>query len=382
MKNIVRNLTLLSCVGSSAFAAPFLAIGDNAELFATAQAIAAYNDNILLAQDGDEIDDTILTFKPGFDLQFGKDSLIKGNLIGTATLTSYTDNDELNSQLLAIGGNSTYDNGTLQLSANASFTELDQPTIDIVPTVGKLVERHVAAAGVNGELEFSEKISGGAGVSFNKVDFKDPAYTEQEDYTVPVNVYYELTPKVDLSAGVRYTRTELATPNSQGADKFDAFYYNVGARGSFTPKLSGGFSVGYNTRNANEGEDDGDSIGSDASLTYAYSDKTQFTLGLGRNFNNSSSGGDSYENSQITLGATSAITIDWTLNASITYRQLDYQVGGRTDDYIEGTVGASYIINEHLTAGISYLYRDNSSDAGAGAEFQNNLVSVSLSARY
>jgi hypothetical protein len=140
--------------------------------------------------------------------------------------------------------------------------------------------------------------------------------------------------------------------------------------------------VGYNTRSANVGPDDDGGIGADAGLAYAYSDKTSLTLALSRNFSNSSAGGASYENSQITLGATSAITVDWRLNASITYRQLDYQLTDQTDEFIEASVGASYIINNYLTAGLTYTYRDKSSDLGAPAEFENNVVSLSLSARY
>lgn len=382
MKNIVRNLTALSCVASSAFAAPFLAIGDNAELFAIADLKAAYNDNILLAAPGPfEDEDTVVTFVPGFDLVYGKDSLLKGNLVGTATLTSYSDNSELNNQLLAIAANSSYESASLSLNAFASFKELDQATVDVLPgAFGRLIERHIASVGINGEYAFSEKISLGSGVSYNHVDYKEVGYTEQEDYTVPVNIYYELTPKVDLSAGIRYVNTELDT-----GIEYDAFYYNVGARGSFTPKLSGSFSVGYNTRDASGpgAVDDDGSIGADASLAYAYSDKTQFTLSLARNYTNSASGGASYENTQVTLGASNAITVDWRLNASITYRTLDYQnvTPSRTDDYIEGSVGATYIINSHLSASLSYLYRENSSDV-AGSEFTNNVVSLSLSARY
>ena len=377
MKHIVRNLTLLSCVGSSAFAAPFLAIGDNAELFATADARVAYNDNILLAASGVEKEDTVFTFVPGFDLEFGKDSQLKGSVLGTATLTSYADNKELNNQLLGILGNSTYDNGSLKLAANLGFQELDQPTVDVIPTAGKLVERHLGTAGVNAELAFTQKISGGLGVSYTHTDYKDPGYTESQDYTVPVNIYYELTPKVDLSAGVRYTYSDL-----DNGYEYNAYYYNVGARGAFTPKLSGSFSVGYNTRTVNIGPDDDGSIGADASLAYAYSDKTQFSLALSRNFSNATSGGSSYENSELTLGASSAVTVDWRLNAALTYRMLDYQTFSRTDDYYEASVGATYIINSHLSTSLSYLYRDNTSDAGAAAEFSNNVVSLSISARY
>ncbi len=376
MKNLVRNLSVLGCVGSSAIASPFLAIGDSAELFLTADTSVAYNDNILLGASGTEREDTILTFIPGFDLQFGKNSQLKGNVIGTATLTSYSDNNNFNNQLLGIGSKATYQSGGVSLGANLSFNELDQPTIDVVPA-GQLVERQVTNAGVNGEVEISEKISLGSGFAYSQTDYVTPGFTDSEEYSVPVNAYYELTPKVDLSAGIRYTNTQLdtAAPN-----EFENFYYNVGARGAFTPKLSGAFSVGYNYRTANAGPDDGGSPGADASLAYAYTEKTQFTLALSRNYSNSSAGGASYENSQVTLGASSAIRPDFLLNASATYRQLDYQVGGQKDDYIEGTLGATYVINSYLRTSLSYLYREQTSNTGS--EFENNVFTLSLSARY
>lgn len=376
MKKIARNLVVLGCAGSSAVAAPFLAIGDNAELFVTAGAMASYNDNILLQRDGAEEEDVIFTFRPGLDLQFGKDALLKGQVVAVGTLTSYSDNSELNNQLFGISSNASYDSGNLQLTGAASFNELDQPVIDVAG--GTLVERNVTAARIDGELAVSKKFSVGAGFSYSNTDYRTAGYTDQWVYTVPVDVYYELTPKVDLSVGVRYTRIDL---DRAGANQYDDFYYNVGARGAFTPKLSGRVSVGYNTRDVNVGRNPDGSFGADVGLTYAYSDKTRFNLSGGRNFTNASTG-DSYENTNVTLSAVNAITVDWRLNASLTYRQLDYQTRNQKDDYVEGSLGATYIINEHFTAGLSYTFRDKSSDAGAPAEFQNNVVTLSVSARY
>ncbi len=384
MKHLVRNLSILSCVGSSVFAAPFLAIGDNAELFAIGTASVAHNDNLLLSPDGAELEDQVFTFVPGFDLQFGKDSLLKGSVTATATLTSYSDNTNLNNQLLGIGSKASYESGSVKLDGYASFNEFDQATVDVLGAGGRLVERHVTTAGLNGEVEASEKISVGSGIGYNKTDYKVAGFVDQEDYTVPVNVYYELTPKVDVSAGVTYKKSKLDSTfvAAGNATEYDAMYYNVGARGDFTAKLSGAFSVGYNTREANIGPDDDGSFGADASLSYAYTEKTQFTLSLARNYSNASSNGDSYENSQVSIGASSALTADWSVNASLTYRQLDYQNIARTDDYIEASVGASYVINAHLTASASYIFRDQSSDLGAASEFSNNVVSLSISARY
>jgi hypothetical protein len=266
----------------------------------------------------------------------------------------------------------------VKLNANLSFAELDQPTPDNIGQT-TLLEHHDTAAGINGELRYSEKISFGSGVSYTSNDYKSSTATEQKSYSVPVNAYYELTPKVDVSTGLTYTHTELSGNIGGNADLFDAFYYNVGTRGTFTPKLSGAFSVGYNTRNGNVGPDEDGSVGSKASLAYAYSEKTQLTLGFNRDFANSTSGGASYETTDLTLGASSAITADWSLNAGLSYRMMEYTT--ETRDYIEASLGATYTINEYLNAAISYVNRSQKADL-ASSEFVNNLVSLSLSARY
>jgi hypothetical protein len=380
MKKIVQHLVILGSMGSAVVAAPFLAIGDNAELFATATTSVSYNDNILLSPEGSEQKDTIFVITPGLDLKYGKDSAVKGDLFANSTLSSYADNDKLNNQLFSTGATSAYEGERLKLNGNLSFAELDQPTPDTAGS-STLLEHHDTAAGINGELRTSEKISFGSGINYTNTDYKSSSVVETKEYSVPVNVYYELTPKVDVSTGLTYTHTELSGAIGAGnADVYDAFYYNVGARGTFTPKLSGSFNVGYNTRNGNIGEDEDGTLGSNASLTYAYSDKTQLTFGAKRDFENATSGGSSYQNTELSLGASNAITVDWRLSAGLTYRMMEYT--SETRNYIESTLGAAYTINEYLNAGISYVNRSQSSDLSAANEFANNVVSVSLSARY
>jgi hypothetical protein len=378
MKKTVQHLVILGGMGSAVFAAPFLAIGDNAELFATATSSVAYNDNLLLSADGLELSDTVFVVTPGFDLKYGKDSAVSGDVFANSTLSSYADNVKLNNQLFATGATAAYASERVKLNANLSFAELDQPTPDNIGQT-TLLEHHDTAAGINGELRYSEKISFGSGVSYTSNDYKSSTATEQKSYSVPVNAYYELTPKVDVSTGLTYTHTELSGNIGGNADLFDAFYYNVGTRGTFTPKLSGAFSVGYNTRNGNVGPDEDGSVGSKASLAYAYSEKTQLTLGFNRDFANSTSGGASYETTDLTLGASSAITADWSLNAGLSYRMMEYTT--ETRDYIEASLGATYTINEYLNAAISYVNRSQKADL-ASSEFVNNVVSLSLSARY
>lgn len=379
MKKIIHSLFILGGASTAVTAAPFLAIGDNADLFLTADSSVSYNDNVTLAQKNSEVSDTVFVVKPGVDLTFGKNSSTKGNFFIQETLSSYADNVKFNNQLFGTGTNATYESEAFKLKGNASFNERDQATVES-NTPGKLLVHADTAAGLNGEFRYSEKISFGAGANFTNVDYKDPSAVESTSYSAPLNVYYELTPKVDLSTGITYTHTELSGNTGTNADIYDAYYYNVGARGEFTQKLSGTFSVGYNTRNGNKGPDEDGSIGSKASLTYAYSQKTQLTAQINRDFANSTSGGSSYETTDFSLGATSAITADWSLNAGASYRMMEFT--GFTNDYIEGTLGASYAINGYLNAGLNYIYRQQLSDNGAPSEFTNNVVSLSLSARY
>ena len=121
-------------------------------------------------------------------------------------------------------------------------------------------------------------------------------------------------------------------------------------------------------------------MGSKASLAYAYSEKTQLTLGVNRDFANSTSGGSGFETTDLSLGASSAITVDWRLSAGLTYRKMEFT--SETRDYIEASLGAVYTINEYLNAGLSYVNRSQTSDQGAASEFAANVVSLSLSARY
>jgi len=376
MKHIVRNLIVLGCVGSSAWAAPFLAIGDNAELFLTGSAGIRYDDNILLAPSGpNKMSDGILQFVPGIELDFGKDSAIKGMFTASETLSQYLDHDEFNTQLASVAFKANYDNEKTSVATYGSYHQLDQNTY---AANGTSVRRDVSTLGVNGEYAVSQKTSFGAGFSFSRTEYLQNGYTGEKDYSVPLNAYYAITPKVDLSAGLTYTRSDVDNGLS-----YDDYYYNIGARGEFTPKLTGNFSIGFDDRSASGSPtaQDNSGLSFHGGLSYLYSPKTTFTFNADKGFTNSAASGSTQKNLSFSLGGQTQIAPDWKANAGITYRQIEYQGLARTDDYVEGTIGATYIINANFSVNGSYIYRENTSDA-ASAEFKNNVVALSVSARY
>lgn len=376
-----RRLALLSSLTAApVFAAPFLAIGDNAELFLTARTEVRYEDNVTFSS-VDELEDEAFEVAPGAEITFGKNSLVKGSFAYTERITSYSDNNDLNSNLSNLVFASKYDGARLQLDADASFRELNQNSRDI-RNAATLVRRDVYAAGLNGEYAVTEKSKVGLGAKYDWVQYQvQGPYNDQKNYTVPANYYFAITEKVDLSAGVQYRNTDVINQPGTGNGDSEDYYFNVGARGEFTAKLSGKFSVGYLTRDPKaSGADSESSIGVNAGLAYALSPKTNLTLDLSNDFQTGSDALGS-ETSSISIGATTSLTAAWSVGANLGYSKIDYLTTNREDDYIVGGVNVTYIYNEHVNFEAGYTINDNSTDA-AGADFTANVVRIAANFRY
>lgn len=372
MTNKRRLILLSSITAAPAFAAPFLAIGDNAELFVTARTEARYEDNLTLSSN-DEESDEIFEFVPGAEINFGKNSITKGSLVAYERFTAYSTNPELNDALANVLFKTNYDGAKLKLATNASFRESSQNSRDARSAV--LVRRNYTNAGVDGEYALTEKSKFALGAAYADTDYKTTGFTDQESYSVPANYYFAISPKVDLSAGLTYRETDV---KAAGADSED-IYYNVGARGEFTSKLTGSFSVGLNTREYDNGNDES-GLGLKAGLSYEYSPKTTLSLDLSRDFE---TGADAsgIETSSVTLGARTSLTAALSANAALTYQELDYLSNNRSDDYVVASLGVSYSYNQNLSFDAGYNFSDNDSDA-AGASFTANVFTLGANFRY
>lgn len=367
-----RRLALLTLSTTPVFAAPFLAIGDNAELFLTANAQTRFEDNVSLASDALKQDDVIFEFTPGFELLYGKRSAVRSSLSVYEQFIRYADLNGLDSELFNAIFTSEYTGTKLTANAEASYRQLNQNTRAVAGAV--LVRRDTYAAKLNAEYAFTEKTKGGTGIQYEKTDYELAGFTDSQSFSVPLNYYYAISPKVDLSAGFRYRQTDVDAINADTED----LNFNVGARGEFTPKLSGSFDIGYTLRKPDVGSDEG-LVAANAGLTYAYSLKTQFTLGLRRDFDTSATG-QSQESSSITLGASTRFNESFAANASLQYQDIDYPAA-RSDQYVSASVGVTYTYNQLLSFGAAYTHQNNSSNA-AFSEFTANVVSLSANFRY
>ena len=353
-------------LAATANAAPFLAIGDGAELFVTGVLGIRSDDNVFT--DKVAISDTIFDVTPGLELTFGKDGQVKGKFSLAEAFSNYSDNSKLNTNLFSGDFGAGYSDGKLKLDFGTGYHELNQNTADI----RGLTRRDTFSANLAGEVEVSQKTSVSAGYAFTHSNFKRKSYSDSDDYVVPVNFYYKWTEKLDLSLGYQYRNYQTQI----GQDSTD-HYFNVGARGEFSPKLMGKFTVGVTNRKLAKGSDE-TMLGLKASLTYELTPKTSLEMGAS-NAPDTSPQGLQQKNFALNGSVTSLISDQWKVTGGLSYRGINY--GTRTDDYVEGTLGATYIINTYVNLVGSYARRSNSSVISTG-EFTNNVFSVSANLRY
>ena len=371
MKKYSRLILLLTTLSSVGQAAPFLAIGDGAELFATGTLGVRADDNIFLSNKTKS--DTIFDINPGLTLDFGKNADLKGSLAIVDAFANYTDNSSLNTSLFSGDFNANYDDGKTKLNFIAGYHELNQNTVDTgSPIGGGLVRRDQFNASAKGEVEISQISSVALAVNFDHANYKHKGYGDSDTLLIPIAYYYKWTPKTELSFGYRYRNFQTQL----GQDSIDHFI-SVGACGELLPLLKGEISVGYNKSNISGGGSKSDPA-IDGKVTYEFSLKTTFDFNISSDYSTTPQG---IQQKNFTLGGKVNIAIDstWSVNGGLTYRSIDYY--SRKDDYMEFTLGAGYVVNSYVKLNAGYTYRNNSSKL-AGSEFTNNVFSLSANFRY
>jgi polysaccharide biosynthesis protein VpsM len=371
MKLTVRAFALASVVGLSAQAAPFAAVGDNAEIFLTADVSMEVDDNIFLRRSGLEVNDVIWKFTPGVDFKFGKDSLTQGNVFYTHSFHRYADTSNQDTDLAAVGINSMYSNGKTKFDFGASYRET---AANEISAPGSILRTDTTSVRGLGEFGITEKTSLAGGIRYESKEYPGGGGNIDSDaFTVPVDLYFEFSPKLQTSIGYQYRNTDLA----RNAVDFKDHFFSVGARGEFTPKLTGQVRVGYVTRDFSNNRDESD-IGAGVDLTYAASEKTSLTIGASSDFETSPTG----ENNQVkslNTGANFQIDEQWSWNLDASLRSMDYAT--RTDDMVSLGGGFSYAYNQNLRFAGRFVHKTQDSPL-ATATWDNSVFSLSANLRY
>lgn len=379
-------------------AAPLVSIGDSVDVFFNGSSSLEWQSNVFSDERG-VVDDYKYTVSPGFEINVGRGlSNADLSIITRYDIVRFDKVTDLDNELFHIKAVGSYAGSRLTVNGLVSYDENQSNGADGNDNQkGKLSASETTAANLNGEYTLSPKFSFGAGVNYNKREYKESSSADRESYTVPLDIFYELTPKVDLSIGYTYTSTEVSRTLSgvDGVDGYDKeqHFVNVGARGDLLPKLNGSFKIGFNTMdsddpstrdgNGPEGRSDRDSsssLGLDASFTYLATAKVSTNLNLNRNFDVAGQG-ESTEATKVDLSANYSINTRFTATANLGYTLREYVDTKREDDNYRTGLSLSYVPNEYWRFSTGYNYTENDSNSD-GQSYEAHVINVSASLRY
>ncbi|HEY1791846.1 MAG TPA: outer membrane beta-barrel protein [Opitutaceae bacterium] len=350
-------------------------VDGDSELFATFNASVADNDNIFLSHNGTQ-NALIFDFIPGLSFVSGKDtSVTQTNFSIGEDFQKYADGATFSKALTDASLMTRYDDDKTKMSFNGTFNQLDQPEVGL-QNLNYLEERNVTDLNASGEVALTDKSSVGGSLIYNDTSYRDNGFTDWSYFEVPVNYYWKVEPKLDLSAGFRYRDNTVGT----GGIDSQNYYYNVGARGEFAPDFTGEFDIGYNQLSL-DGHGNQSALGMDSKFTYAYSPKTTFTLSLNDDYGYSALGGGGYREPNAYIEANTALNEQWSVFGQVTYGQYQYITTTQRDDFTSFRIGVGYIVSTNVSLKLAYDYANDSSSVTVDS-FASNIVTLSAAFRF
>lgn len=362
-------LALLGCMGLVHASEPLLSIGPEIPVFLSAAASVRYDDNIFFSKTNKD-SDTVYVLMPGVNFHTGTGAG-KAGISFSEQFIRYSSHSSLNSELASLAANAGYDGGVSRVDATASYQELDQSNTSL-RNRDQTVRQNVTSVILDWNGQLAGKTSLGTGFGYDRTTYPKAGYTDNAAWSLPVDVYYALSGKTDLSLGYRYRRWTSEGDVNNSKDNF----FNVGARGQFTPKFSGQIRTGLTQRRQDKGGTDR-LLGLGANFDYAVTPKSKLSLDASNDYNNSAFG---VSQRVLRTGLTAEVTLStrWTVSQGVSYERTHY-LGDqkRTDNFWVGSLGVSYALTSNAFLQASYVFRKNTSNVPV--EFQGSVLSLSAS---
>ncbi len=377
----ILGIAAVACAPFMAWAQSGITLGPDAILHLTADGQVRFDDNVTLS-DINKDGDVIFVVAPGLELNYngGQSTAL---LVLTEQIIRYDDYRGYDGELFSGVGQYVYEGAKSKVTANASYREYSQGSISI-RNREQAVRHDVTNTSIDGIWAVTAKTSLGAGLFYNATNYPGSTYVDMENYGAPLDFYYAATPKLDLSVGYRYRRS-LVDELPSYTRSFDSkdHFFNVGARGEFTPKLKGQIRVGQGKRVFDEvpaGMDDSTDLFSfSGTLTYAYSPKASFDLTASKDFSNSATG-VSQEVFAVRGGGKLELDPQWSVIGGVSYESSDYE-SARKDDFVTADLGVVYAMDENVSFNASYVHRTNFSTERF-YDFSGNILSIGATLRY
>jgi len=377
MQNSLKSVLLVAVTAASLSSAQAaFPVGDG-EAFLTGSVGYKSNDNLYLSNTGKK-SSGVLVFTPGISVEFGTDALAKNILTFSETFNRYSSASSQDTELANVRYTGSYSDDKSKINVTAGYAQNAQNNRD-ARLNGIIVKNTIESVKPTLEWTMSPKTAFGIGAEWENNNYKNVGFSDRDSWSVPLDFYYEIAPKLQASAGYRY-RADSQTGAPDSTDN----YFNLGARGEFDPKLHGTFSVGYDQHKIKSfgttAKRDESTIGLDAKFDYDFSEKTKLRAGFSNGYVPAATGA-TQRIAKISGGGTSEVTTELSLDASLEYSTNKYIGTTRTDDLWNLDLGATYKVNKYVSVKGGYTYQNNSSTSSA-LDFKNSIFAVSASVRY
>lgn len=358
---------------AAAVAEPLLSFGPDVPLFLTASVSVRHDDNVLLSPT-DKVGDTIYLFIPGVDLHYSGAEASTG-ITFSEQFSRYAKEHSLDDELANLAANIGYKGAQANFSASGSYQQIDQTTTTAT-NLDQTVKHTIEEVGVNAEGALTAKTRIGVTPSFTRVEFPEVGFTNSDLWSLPVDFYYGVTPKTDVSVGYAHNKTTTA----DGLGDANSNFFNIGARGEFTPKLSGQVRVGFSELKP-VGAATTRQLGVESTLNYAYSPRTSFSLYANNGFAPSAAGNQT-EVFSAGLSGSFELSQQWSLAIAGGVSSTKYLIiPPRTDNFWNGSILLTYIVTSNFDLQASYLYRKNVSTLEL-VTFDDNLATLTAACRF
>ncbi len=383
-------------------AAPLVSIGNNTDIFFNGSSSLRWSSNVF-RDEGNEESDLSWTVSPGFEINVGRGvSNADLTVITRYDVVSYQDNDQLDTELFHVEAMGSYETSRLSLSSNLSFGEYKLNSGDR-NVVADLVEFDDTNADLDAEYQFSPKFSFSAGFDYDEREFQtyQESFSNRETTRFPLNVYYELTPKLDLSFGYTHSTTDIQgriTGNGAAIEELTGYendndFFHIGLRGNLLTKLTGYFKIGYRTTSADDTNrlvngaivqiierDDSGMLGLDANFTWMASNKLSMQLALSSDYTTGGLG-EATEIISANLTGNYSINSQWSAMANLGYIDRDSTYVGRQDEQLNSGLRFMYSLNEYWRFSAGYTYYENDSNQ-VNRSYESQTLDLTAILRY
>lgn len=220
------------------------------------------------------------------------------------------------------------------------------------------------------------------------------AFSDLASYSAGLDLFHVFTSDRDLVGGYRYRHGETSRDSSYTDHSFSA-----GVNGKVVRGVKGSLRFGYQVRvpgGAAAGEDTFSSWTSSGSLTYAFSKRTNLSLGLSKDFSTTAT--DAFVDTlTVSLDAQHAFSSRFGFIGGVNYGDSRFLGDGgrvildlgpppvlgpeRHDSYLSWNACLNYSLHEHLKLAVSYSWFRNWSTSSF-ADFVRSGYSLTLTSRW